>query len=94
MSKIKSALGEVVDFEMMQIMADYGANAPVKKSTPTNNQPIVVDLPPAQPSMISDSVEHVTPVIEKVVEASPITIVEPEAVDNVDAKTESKKGNK
>lgn len=37
MSKVKSALGEMVDFEMMKIMADYGTAQPVVATTATAN---------------------------------------------------------
>lgn len=94
MSKIKSALGDVVDFEMMQIMAAYGANNPTKTVVQNKPTPVVIDPQIPQASMLGDSVVHTQPIVEKAVDVPPITFVEPQVVDTIDAKSESKKGNK
>lgn len=50
MSKVKSSLGEVVDFEMLKIMSELNA-PPVRVPTPrpmpsfANNEPVVQEIP-------------------------------------------------
>jgi hypothetical protein len=95
MSKVRSALGEMVDFEMMDLMASYGAQAPkinaTSKPSPT---PTIMDLPPQQPTMMGTPQMHQGTVVEQVqvqvvsrdveVEepAQSITIESPASVDD------------
>jgi hypothetical protein len=50
MSKVKSSLGDVVDFEMLKIMSELNA-PPVRIPTPrvmpsfANNEPVVQEIP-------------------------------------------------
>jgi hypothetical protein len=102
MSKVKSVLGDVVDFEMMRIMEEYGATnistvTPARPTTTTvNPAALVIDNIAAQvsiigrPEYISSTVPVTEQIIELVVEPQ-ITIVEPEtATKNV--KPATKKG--
>lgn len=103
MSKIKSALGEVVDFEMMKIMSDYGP-APITNVVTTNTKTTVVnpnalvrDTIQPQTRIMSEPVYATTVPVNKqavkVETVQKITITAPESAEEVVAKT-SKKGSK
>jgi hypothetical protein len=91
MSKIKSALGDVVDFEMMRIMEEFGTTnvstqPNIKVNTTVDPSALVIDNIPSQvsiisrPEYISTTVPVTEPVIEQATEPQ-ITIAQPETVN-------------
>lgn len=93
MSKVKSALGDVVDFEMMRIMEEFGGiktntatgtNAPVP--VPVDPASLVIDNIPAQISILGsaeyvyDTVPVTANTVDTITEPT-ITIAQPETVD-------------
>jgi hypothetical protein len=93
MSKVKSALGEFVDFEMMKIMADYGTVQPtavttnVSANSVVNPNVLVRDVTSSHvrimrtPEYANATVTIPSPVESKVTTAPKITITTPETVD-------------
>lgn len=107
MSKVKSALGEIVDFEMMELMADFGGTKERPKLVQTHtvdpNTLVKDDFPVS--SRMMGSVEYITESVsvsvnardidapdDKVEASQPITIVTSESIDE-STKT-NKKGTK
>jgi hypothetical protein len=93
MSKVKSALGEFVDFEMMKIMADYGTVQPAavttndSANTVVNPNILVRDPIPSHvsimrtPEYTNTTVTIPTSLDTKVATAPKITIATPETVE-------------
>lgn len=100
MSKVKSSLGEIVDFEMMKIMADFGPvqteTKTVSSSTVVNPNVLVRDNIAPQVSIMQNPafMKSTVSVPQEVVEQpQKITITTPESIKESSAKT-SKKGAK
>lgn len=103
MSQVKSALGEVVDFEMMRIMEEFGSvnistQPNLKATTTVDPASLVVDVPNnnisimGRPEFVSTTVPVTSSVIESIDSAPQITIEQPETVDKSVKAT--KKGEK
>lgn len=101
MSKVKSSLGEIVDFEMMKIMAEFGptqtASSTPSASTVVNPNVLVRDNIAPQAKIMTNPEFTTTTVSvprEVVVETpQKITITTPESVKETSVKL-SKKGAK
>lgn len=104
MSKVKSALGDVVDFEMMRIMEEYGTvnvttQPAIKANTNVDPAALVVDhIAPhvsimSRPEYISPTVSVTETVIEPIAEPQ-ITIAQPETVDKNIKPVPTKRGEK